>query len=236
MGVSLFVWYLKTSGPVFAIVGVGVSFWLFTATLFEWMDRVKLFSKDYSSIFKRIRSQPRSANGMSIAHLGMSFIILGVVGSSAWKEEVIGFAEKGSQLEVAGFLVTFGGVSLHPGPNYNSEKATVKVEKDGKFLENLYPERRSYLATGTSTTESAIRQSLAGDLYVTISEPANNKFKGKWVLRLIYEPLVNFIWLGASFLALGGIISITDKRYKVGRTFKYRRTKPANKVVRLDNF
>ena len=236
LAVSLFVWYLKTSGPIFAVVGVGVSVWLFTATLFEWMDRVKLINKDYSGILKRIRSQPRSANGMTIAHLGMSFIILGVVGSSAWKEEVIGFVEKGSQLQVASFLVTFGGVSLHQGPNYNSETATVKVEKDNRFLENLYPERRLYLATGTSTTESAIRQSLAGDLYVTISEPANNKFKGKWVLRLIYEPLVNFIWLGASFLALGGIISITDRRYKVGRTYRYRRTKPTNKVVKLENF
>jgi cytochrome c-type biogenesis protein CcmF len=215
---------------------VGVSFWLFTSTFFEWMDRVRLFNKNYFNIFKRIKSQPRSANGMTIAHLGMSFIILGVVGSSAWKEEVISFVEKGSQLKVAGFLVTFEGVSIHQGPNYNSEKATLKVEKEGKFLENLYPERRLYLATGTSTTESAIRQSLAGDLYVTISEPANNKFKGKWVLRLIYEPLVNFIWLGASFLALGGIISITDRRYKIGRTFKYRRTKPINKVVGLDNF
>ena len=168
--VSLIVWYFDTSGPAYAVFGIGIVGWLFFMTLLEWSDRVKIFSGEYSQIFKRIISQPRSASGMTMAHLGIAFLLLGAIGSSAWKQELTSFAVEGTELQFAGFSITLEKISDLKGPNYQSKIASLRVNKEnGKFVEVLRPERRTYDVSGIRTTESDIRQSVFGDLYVSIS-------------------------------------------------------------------
>ncbi|MEM9433003.1 MAG: heme lyase CcmF/NrfE family subunit [Pseudomonadota bacterium] len=210
---ALGIWYLRTGGPVLAVLAMGIAIWLALASALEWAWRVKLFKP---GAWARIGRQPRSSHGMTMAHIGLAVVIMGATGASAWKEEVVSFAEPGTQVSVAGFDLTFEGVTQERGPNYIAQVARLSVTRDGAPVTVLRPERRTYPVAGSSTTESAIRQTLAGDLYVSIAEPAATDAAGKWTLRVIYEPLVNFLWIGSVMLVLGGLMSLTDRRLRIG--------------------
>ncbi|MDD9738520.1 MAG: heme lyase CcmF/NrfE family subunit [Marinovum algicola] len=213
---ALVLWYLVTEGPVLAVLAFGLGIWLFVATAQEWASRIKLFRAPFSESLRRARNLPRASHGMTLAHLGLAVCIFGFVGSSAWKEDLIVFAEPGTEVQVAGFDLRLEGVEEVPGPNYTAFRATLVVSRDGEFLQNLYPERRNYPVARSQTTESAIRHSLAGDLYASIAEPASQTAGEAWTLRVLYEPLVNFIWLGSFMLVLGGALSLSDRRLRVG--------------------
>ncbi|TNF23095.1 MAG: heme lyase CcmF/NrfE family subunit [Rhodobacteraceae bacterium] len=213
---ALVVWYLVTKGPVLAVLAFGLGIWLFLAVLQEWGAKIKLFRAPLGESLRRARNLPRASHGMTLAHLGLAVCIFGFVGSSAWKEEVVVFAKPGTEVQIAGFDITFEGVEQVPGPNYMAFRGTLVVMRDGDFVQNLYPERRNYPVARSQTTESAIRHTLAGDLYAAISEPAAENTGNAWTLRILYEPLVNFIWIGSFMLVLGGALSLSDRRLRVG--------------------
>ena len=112
----------------------------------------------------------------------------------------------------------FDGVERVSGPNYIADRGTLVVSREGNFVTTLYPERRSYPVAQSTTTESAIRSTLAGDLYASLATPASETAtdQGAWTLRILYEPLVNFIWIGSVMLVLGGTLSLSDRRLRVG--------------------
>ncbi len=212
----LVVWYFQTGGPVLAVVSVLIAFWLLLATLHEWALRIKLGREPLQDSLARMRRMPRAAHGMTLAHLGVAVVMLGMIGSSAWKSEEILFVEPGAQVSIAGFDVTFEGVTAVRGPNYIAQVGALKIMRDGKDLGYLNPERRTYPVAQSQTTEAGIRSTLAGDLYASITEPADESATGKWTLRILYEPFVGFIWLGSFLLVLGGLISLSDRRLRVG--------------------
>ena len=216
LGVAAVVWYLQSDGPLLAVVSLAIAAWLFAASAREWGLRVKLFDAPFKETARRAWNLPRAAHGMTMAHLGIAVLILGFVGSSAWKEERILFAEPGTSIEIAGFEVVFDGVERLRGPNYVAQQGQLRVLRDGEELTRLRPERRNYPVAGSSTTESAIRSTLAGDLYVTMGEPAADAASGKWTVRILYEPLINWIWIGSAMLILGGALSMSDRRLRVG--------------------
>ena len=215
---TLVVAYLQKGGPLLAHISLLLAFWLLFATLREWAMRVRLFETSLEETMRRIRNLPRAAHGMTLAHAGLAVAIFGFVGSSAWKTEEVVFIEPGKAVEIAGFDVTFKGVERLRGPNYIADQGKLVVTRDGKPVTVLFPERRFYPIAESSTTESAIRSTLAGDLYASISSPASETAEqsGAWTLRILYEPLVNFIWLGSALLILGGAISMSDRRLRVG--------------------
>ena len=219
---TLVVAWIADGGPLLAVISMGIALWLIGATIQDWGRRVKLLQ---SGAWARIKRQPRSAHGMSMAHLGLAVLMVGAIGASAWKTDTVSFAEPGTAVPIAGFEVTFVGVEQVQGPNYVAQVATLDVTRDGEFVTQLFPERRVYPVAQATTTESDIRQTLAGDLYVSIAEPAAENTEGLWTLRLIYEPLVNFLWLGSLMLVLGGALSLSDRRLRVGAP---RRAAPAN--------
>ncbi|PIB23992.1 c-type cytochrome biogenesis protein CcmF [Amylibacter kogurei] len=210
------VWYWTTKGPALGVLSIGAAVWLLLATMMEWSKRVKLFQEPFGASLRRARNLPRASHGMTLAHAGLAVCILGFVGSSAWKEEVVTFVEPGTDVKIAGFDVRFQGVEREMGPNYITQIGTLVVAKDGQFITTLHPERRTYPVAQSTTTESAIRQTVAGDLYASIVEPSAQSARGKWTLRIIYEPLVNFIWFGAALIVLGGLFSLSDRRLRVG--------------------
>jgi cytochrome c-type biogenesis protein CcmF len=153
---------------------------------------------------------------MTLAHLGLAVCIFGFVGSSAWKSEEILFVEPGTEVSIAGFDVTFEGVSVVQGPNYIAQVGALRVMRGGKDVGYLYPERRSYPVAQSQTTEAGIRSTPAGDLYASITEPADKSATGKWTLRILYEPFVGFVWFGSIMLVAGGLMSLSDRRLRVG--------------------
>ncbi len=205
-------WFAE-GGPLLAVISMGIAFWLIGATAQDWARRAKLLEP---GAWARIKRQPRASHGMSMAHLGLGVLMMGAIGASAWKSDTVSFAEPGTVVPIAGFEVEFVEVNQVRGPNYIAQIATLNVTKDGDFVTQLFPERRVYPVAGSTTTESDIRQTLAGDLYVSITEPASDRAEGLWTLRLIYEPLVNFLWLGSVMLVLGGALSLSDRRLRVG--------------------
>lgn len=215
---SLIVWYLSERGPVLAYVSLLLAFWLMFATLRESALRIRLFETDISTAMRRARNLPRSSYGMTIAHLGVAIVMLGMIGSSVWKSEEIAFVEPGTALSISDFKVTFEGVERTRGPNYFADRGALRVERDGEYVTTLYPERRTYPVAQTTTTESAIRSTPAGDLYASITEPASEiaEDAGAWTLRILYEPLIGFIWLGSIMLCFGGLLSLSDRRLRVG--------------------
>lgn len=215
---TLAVWYLQQGGPVLAYLSILIAIWLLFATLREWALRIRLFEAPFAEAKRRALNLPRAAHGMTLAHAGLAVAMLGFIGSSAWKSEQIVFVQPGSQIAIAGFDITFEGAERVRGPNYFAERGTLTVRRNGEFVTLLHPERRSYPVARSTTTESAIRSTLAGDLYASISEPASEQAadNGAWTLRILYEPLVYFIWIGAAMLVLGGGLSLSDRRLRVG--------------------
>ena len=225
---GLATWYVARGGPVLAYLSVAIAVWLLIATLREWAVRIRLFDVPLAEAIRRARNLPRAAHGMTLAHAGLAIAMFGFIGSSAWKSEEIVFVQPGSVIEIAGFDVRFDGVERVRGPNYIADRGTLTISRDGDSLTTLYPERRSYPVAQSTTTESAIRSTLAGDLYASLAEPASETAadQGAWTLRILYEPLVNFIWIGSAMLVLGGALSLSDRRLRVGAPRRVSRSKP----------
>lgn len=227
---TLAIWYFAKGGPVLAYLSILIALWLFFASLREWALRVRLFEVPLQESIRRARNLPRAAHGMTLAHAGVAVLMIGMIGSSVWKSEEIAFVEPGTSVNIAGFDVTFEGVQRVRGPNYIADQGTLRVERGGSFVTVLKPERRSYPVAQSTTTESAIRSTLAGDLYASITEPSLDEAEesGAWTLRILYEPFVGLLWLGAAMLVIGGSLSLSDRRFRVGapQSSKARSTKP----------
>jgi cytochrome c-type biogenesis protein CcmF len=218
IGFGLVAWYAFQGGPVLGYLSLGLAAWLLLATLREWAFRIRLFDVPMDEAVRRARGLPRAAHGMTLAHAGLAVAIFGFVGSSVWKSEEILFVTPGKVIQIAGFDVTFAGAEKVRGPNYIADRGTLLVSRDGARITTLYPERRFYPVAQSTTTESAIRSTMAGDLYASLAEPASDQAgaQGAWTLRILYEPLVNFIWVGSPMLVLGGLVSLSDRRLRVG--------------------
>ncbi|MEN8656427.1 MAG: cytochrome c-type biogenesis CcmF C-terminal domain-containing protein, partial [Marivita sp.] len=224
--VTLVIWYIQEGGPLLAYISILLAVWLLFATLREWAMRIRLFDVPFTDAMRRARNLPRASHGMTMAHAGLALAMFGFIGSSAWKTEEVVFVAPGTTIEIAGFDVMFEGVERVRGPNYFADRGTLKVTRKGQAVTTLFPERRYYPIAESSTTESAIRSTLAGDLYASIAEPASEdaELSGAWTLRILYEPLVNFIWIGSALLMLGGGLSLTDRRLRVGAPKRARTT------------
>jgi cytochrome c-type biogenesis protein CcmF len=191
--------------------GLGLAVWLALATLSEWADRIK-FTRD--GAMARMTALPRAAHGMMIAHLGMAVLIAGVSGSSAWKQERIQTMAPEETVEIAGYTMTFKGVEMVPGPNYTAGRATIIASKGGRDIATMNPELRLYQQPQTQTTFTSIHTNFFADLYVAVGEAQGAE--GAFVTRFYYEPLVPFLWYGVILMALGGFVSLTDRRHRVG--------------------
>ncbi len=215
---ALAAWYLLNGGPIMAYLAILGAAWLLFATLREWALRIRLFEVSLAESARRVRNLPRASHGMTLAHAGVAVLMMGMIGSTGWKREEIVFAAPGTEVTIAGFDITFEGAAKVQGPNYIADRGTLVVRRDGELVTTLFPERRNYPVAESQTTESAIRSTLAGDLYTSIATPASDQVNnaGAWTLRILYEPLVNLIWIGSILLVIGGCLSLSDRRLRVG--------------------
>jgi cytochrome c-type biogenesis protein CcmF len=121
----------------------------------------------------------------------------------------------GDQAQMAVYTLTFKGTENYSGPNYEATRGTVIVSKDGEERFTLYPAKRVYNRSGSVMTEASVRPSLTSDLYVSLGEPLNNELT-TWAVRLYHKPFINWLWLGAVFMVVGGFLAATDRRYRIG--------------------
>jgi len=202
-----------------AACGLALAAWLFAATLTELAERVRL-AADPRGAFRRALHLPRATWGMILAHGGMAVVIAGITGSNAWTAERIVDARPGEQIALAGYTIALDAVNQVSGPDYTATRADMRLMRGGREIAQLHPEKRFFPVENGSATGVAIRTNLLSDVYAVIGDPDG---KGGYTLRLYWNPLVPWIWLGAAAMALGGIVSLTDRRHRVGAPARRRR-------------
>ncbi len=194
----------------FVSFGLMLAFWIIATMIVNIKQRLQ--SSGQGSIFARFAKQSRSYYGMHCAHLGIAVFIIGVTIVNGYETERDVRMEVGSVVNVGGYTFQFNGVKDVVGPNYLSVKGDIAVLKDGEFLRNLHPEKRTYNASGMAMTEAAIDTGIFRDLYVALGEPLSND---EWVVRVYHKPFVDWVWFGCVLMAIGGILAVTDRRYRL---------------------
>ncbi len=207
-------------GPWLAIPGMALGVWLVAGALVEWGERIRLFRASPLDSWRRAVGLPRAAWGMTLAHAGAGLVLLGIVASTSWEVEKLQAMRPGDSVEIGGYSFTFEGASPRQGPNYAAVEGRFRVRRGDSEVAVLRPESRSYATPPMQTTEAAIRPRLGGDLYAVIGEPVD---ESAWATRLYYKPLVHWIWGGALIMVLGGAISLSDRRHRLGRPAARRR-------------
>jgi cytochrome c-type biogenesis protein CcmF len=213
IGAALFVLWWQAGQSPWGIVGFAIAAWLVAGTLTELAERIRLFRIPVGDSLRRLVGLPRAAWGMSLAHLGLALAVAGMTGAGAWKVESVQTMAPGDTVNVAGYEFRFDGAELSQGPNYVSTFGHFTVFKDGRQMTRLDPEKRIYTVRQMPTTEAAIYTMLSGDLYAVIGDPQQN---GGFVTRIYFNPLVVWMWIGALTMVLGGIMSLSDRRFRVG--------------------
>ncbi len=164
--------------------------------------------------FQRLRaghSLSRGIVAMSLAHFGVGVFMLGVTTVSTYTIEKDVSLNKGQSTEIAGYQFTLTKTEPVSGPNYEAVEGTVRVTRDGQEVAVLHPQKRIYRVRTSPMTEAGIDAHWQRDLFVALGDELGN---GVWSLRVQYKPLVRFIWLGTVIMALGGIVGVTDRRYR----------------------
>ena len=206
LGVSL-PWALFGGAGVMTMIGVTVGCWLILSAL---LDPVRRAVRDRSAR----RPLPRAQWGMILAHLGVGVFILGVTVTSSYSIETDAAAVPGDRREVGGYEFIFRGTRDVRGPNYEAVEGEFEVRRDGRLVSVLTPQKRIYRVQQSPMTETAIDAGWRRDLLVALGDPLG---EGAWSLRIQYRPLIRFIWLGALIMAAGGLVALSDPRYRLAR-------------------
>ncbi|MBT5050142.1 MAG: heme lyase CcmF/NrfE family subunit [Rhodospirillaceae bacterium] len=205
--------YAAGTTQILAALGMGLAGWLIIGSATELCERIGLFRLKPGQALRRARGLPRAAYGMAIAHGALGILVIGVTASSAWRTEHIQLMRPGDVIKVADYTLRFEGATAVRGPNYTADQGRFTVMKEGVTVTVLKPEKRIYPAERSNTSEAGIRTTIAGDLYVVLGDRSAN---GAWATRLYFNPLVAWIWVGAVLMSIGGLVSLTDRRYRVG--------------------
>jgi len=171
------------------------------------------------------RRQPRSYWGMIVAHLGIAVFIVGVTMVKGYETERDLRMNVGDTVAIGGYTFRFDGTTATNGPNFRAARGIVDVSRGGEHFTTLYPEKRTYNASGMPMTEAAIRSMPTGDLYVSLGEPIAD---GAWSVRIYHKPFVTWIWAGCLLMAMGGLLALSDRRYRLGER---RELQPAERAT-----
>uniref|UniRef100_UPI0040480B0C heme lyase CcmF/NrfE family subunit n=1 Tax=Polynucleobacter sp. TaxID=2029855 RepID=UPI0040480B0C len=184
------------------LTGLGflLAFWVIAS---GWMQIVRQ---------AKLGKPTRSFMGMQVAHLGMAVFVIGVTMVGGYEQEKDVRMAIGDTVEVGGYQIQMKSVGPVPGPNYLAMRGTFSLMRDGKVEATLFPEKRNYFSSTMPMTEAAIDIGLTRDIYVSLGEELEDK---SWAVRVYYKPFVDWIWGGCLLMALGGILAISDRRYRM---------------------
>ena len=190
-----------------ATVSVALAAWISLSLLGDLANK----TANKSSRAKALKALPLSYYGMQFAHLGAAVMLIGIGLTSAFSYEKSVLLSPGQSIDLGNYVFMFNGSTAVTGPNYVGNEADISVSKNDRPIGNLKPQRRLYLASGTPSTEMAIDAGFFRDLFVTLGE---EKESGAWSMTIYVKPFIRWIWLGAIFMAFGGVIAAGDKRYR----------------------
>ena len=181
-------------------LGFLLAFWVITSGVLQIIRQAKA------------GKPTRSFIGMQVAHLGIAVFTIGVTMVGAYQEEKDVRMLAGESVSVGGYDIQLQGVRPVPGPNYKAMQGTFLLTRNGNLEATMYPEKRNYFSSTMPMTEAAIDASLTRDIYVSLGEELVDK---AWAVRVYYKPFVDWIWGGCVLMALGGLLAMSDKRYRM---------------------
>jgi cytochrome c-type biogenesis protein CcmF len=188
--------------------GLLLALWIAATTVVNLRGRI---ASVHGPVLSRLARQPLGYWGMLAAHLGVAAFIVGVTMVKGYESERDVRMAIGDTVTIGGHTFRFDGTTEAMGPNYRAVRGMVEVTKDGQRVVTMKPEKRLYVSGGNAMTEAAIRSGLLGDLYVSLGEPVGG---GAWSVRVYSKPFVVWIWGGCLLMALGGLLAISDRRYR----------------------
>jgi len=196
------IWTLTERGTWLTGIGMALATWVVVGLLMQIFIRMKKPGRI-----------PPSFWGMHLAHLGIAVITVGITMVKSYEVERDVRMGLNDTVTIENYSFELTGVSDVDGPNYKALRGDVKVTKDGKYLEMLYPEKRKYFSSAMPMTEAGIDSGFFRDLYVSLGEPIEGE-RLQWSVRVFYKPFVSWLWYGAILMVLGGLLAVSDRRYR----------------------
>jgi cytochrome c-type biogenesis protein CcmF len=198
------------------MVAVTIALWVCASALLDPVRKL---------VFRTGAPLTRGHMGMCLAHFGVGIFMLGATVVSSYNLELDTSARPGDRLEAGGYEFIFRGLRTVEGANFVADEGELELRKGGDLLAVLTPQKRVYRVQQSPMTEAAINTNLARDIFVALGEPLGDN---AWSLRIQVKPMISFLWLGSALMALGGVLTITDRRYRLAR----REQRAANEVAR----
>jgi len=204
---------MEGGGPILLPFAIGLALYVMAGALTEIVERTGLLKVPLATAVARARGLPRSAWGTTFAHFGLGITLLGVICETQWSLERIAELRPGQSISIRRYELQFDGVTTRQGPNYRELAAHFTVRRHGDVIGVMEPSKRSFPSRGTATTETALMTRGFSQLYLSLGDPNPD---GSLAVRLYYKPLVLLIWFGAVVMVIGGALSLSDRRLRVG--------------------
>ncbi|PWE79686.1 cytochrome C biogenesis protein CcmF [Bradyrhizobium sp. SUTN9-2] len=218
------VWAWVRGGSALAPLAIGLGVFVIAGAVTDLVERTGLVRLPFATVLHRARGLPRSAWGTAFAHAALGVALIGIVCETTWNSEYIATMKPNETAHVAGYDLKLDGLFQRQGPNYREMIAEFKISRDGEAVTVMTPSKRSFTTRGSSTTEAALLTSGASQLYVSLGDATA---EGAIAVRIYHKPLVLLIWWGPVLMAFGGVLSLSDRRLRVGAP------KPARAKQRL---
>jgi cytochrome c-type biogenesis protein CcmF len=210
---GLVLFYIEHGGPVLAALGLAAGFFLVFGALADLWYRAGVGKVAADVAWRRLSGLPRSAFGTALAHAGLGITVLGIVAVTTFEGEHITSMKPGETAELGGYSLRFDGMQPAVGPNYTEDRARFTVSRGGVAFAEMSSSKRVFTASRTATTESGILTLGLNQLYVSVGDASKD---GGMVVRIWWKPFILCIWVGALVMAVGGFVSLSDRRLRVG--------------------
>jgi cytochrome c-type biogenesis protein CcmF len=202
LAAAVYIWAFTEKGNWLSAMGMALATWVVVGLILQIVVRLKKPGRI-----------PPSFWGMHLAHLGIAVVVVGITLVKGYEVERDVRMGLNDTVSIENYNFELTGVSSVDGPNYKALRAEFSVTKDGEFLELLHPEKRKYFSSAMPMTEAAIDSGLFRDLYVSLGEAIEGD-KPQWSVRVFYKPFVAWLWYGAILMVLGGLLAVSDRRYR----------------------
>ncbi len=206
-------WAWTRGGGAFAPLMIGIAVFVVLGAITDIAERMQLFRAPLATSLSRARGLPRSTWGSAFAHAGLGIALIGIVCETTWNSESIASMQPKDVVTVGGYQVRLDDVTQQQGPNYREAVSHFTVMLDGKTIGVMTPSKRNFATRAMSTTEAALLTRGVSQLYISLGD---SRTDGSVAVRIYHKPLVLLIWFGPLLMAFGGLLSLTDRRLRVG--------------------
>jgi cytochrome c-type biogenesis protein CcmF len=218
--------YIEHGGPVLSVLGLAAGLFLIFGAVADLWYRAAVGQVALNVAWRRLSGLPRSAFGTAFAHAGLGITVLGIVAVTTFQTEHVIEMKPGASTEAGGYSLRFDGMQPGIGPNYTEDRGHFSVSRGGVEVADVWSSKRVYTARQMPTTEAGILTFGLSQLYVSLGDATND---GGIVVRIWWKPFILCIWGGALVMAIGGLVSLSDRRLRVGAP--RRKAKPAPPVM-----